>query len=149
MDYKTCAECGVSKPIDEYYQTRERVDGTRGRRNKCKQCVVKKTNDYYFKKREYYTERGYWNRIRREHGITKEDYEALLEAQGYQCPICGTNDPKGRKGSLVRWHVDHCHNTGKGRGLLCMPCNVGMGSFKDDPDVMRKAAAYVEQHQEV
>lgn len=69
-------------------------------------------------------------------GITKEQYDAMLETQLGRCAICS-----GEPSALV---IDHDHDTGLVRGLLCHHCNVGIGFLGDDPSRMRLAAAYVE-----
>ena len=63
----------------------------------------------------------------------------LSQYQGGGCAICGiTVDPTHKQLS-----VDHCHNSGKVRGLLCTLCNTALGSFKDDPELLQKAINYV------
>jgi hypothetical protein len=79
--------------------------------------------------------------LRRKYGLSADDWHDLLVAQRGACAICGTTTAGG-----PGFHVDHCHTTGKIRGLLCGPCNTGIGQLKDDPDVIRAAAAYVERH---
>lgn len=80
----------------------------------------------------------------RRYGITRQDYETLLELQGDSCAICKTMDV-GRKGH-THFHVDHDHETGKVRGLLCDLCNRGLGYFKDDAYLMMKGAKYLESY---
>lgn len=76
----------------------------------------------------------------KKYGLTPEQYEAMVAAQNNQCAICGGGPrPKG-----FRLGVDHCHKTGKVRGLLCLPCNHAMGIFKDDLTRLRAAVAYLE-----
>lgn len=75
------------------------------------------------------------------YGITPEQYGAMLQQQDNRCAICRSDKWPG-KGS--RPHVDHCHDTGKVRGLLCGKCNVALGNMDDDPIRLRAAAAYVE-----
>jgi hypothetical protein len=70
------------------------------------------------------------------YGISLEDYDAMLARQGGVCATCR----KRRSGRLC---VDHCHVTGKVRGLLCRNCNFGLGLFRDDADVVERAAAYL------
>jgi len=77
------------------------------------------------------------------YGITHEDYERMLEEQKGKCAICGTDKPR-RKGRLY-FSVDHCHDTGKVRGLLCDFCNNGIGRLNDDPALLRKAIEYLER----
>jgi hypothetical protein len=67
----------------------------------------------------------------------------MLDEQEGCCAICGDDEPGGRHGT---WHVDHNHVTGKNRKLLCHCCNTGLGSFKDDPERLEKAAAYLRLH---
>lgn len=78
--------------------------------------------------------------LRRRYGISLEQYEAMLELQDGRCAICGRHgDEFGR-----RLAVDHCHETGKVRGLLCINCNPGIGAFRDNPELLRRAASYLE-----
>jgi len=77
------------------------------------------------------------------YGITPEDFETMLAAQGGHCAICGTTDWKGREN---RPHVDHCHECGAVRGLLCRACNHGLGNFGDDPTRIERALRYVRSH---
>jgi hypothetical protein len=63
-----------------------------------------------------------------------------MRAQG--CGICGKATEPGRWGNL---HIDHCHKTGKVRGVLCSECNSAIGKLKDDPDLLRKAIVYLER----
>lgn len=77
------------------------------------------------------------------YGLTEVDYERLLEEQGGKCAICLTRPEDFTWGSIL--HIDHCHDTGKVRGLLCPPCNTGMGKLKDNPDMLRRAADYLEK----
>src|SRR5262245_48175096 len=75
-------------------------------------------------------------------GMSVADYEALLQAQGGRCAICGTTDPSP-KSCLV---VDHDHTTGKIRQLLCHACNCGIGHFREDPALLEAALAYLRRH---
>ena len=77
----------------------------------------------------------------RELGITMDQYAAMLERQSGRCAICGYSDTADPRYFPV---VDHCHATGKVRGLLCLNCNHALGKFKDDPARLRMAAIYVE-----
>ncbi len=79
--------------------------------------------------------------LRKNYGIGATEYDAILARQGGGCAICGAG-----AGSLVRGehlHVDHCHDTGKVRGILCTNCNTGIGKFKDNTDRMARAIEYL------
>lgn len=99
----------------------------------------------YQRNRDTYAEQN----LRGKHGLTIQQYETLLAAQGGGCAICGSTNAGGRWGE--RFHVDHDHNCCPSRkscdkcrrGLLCSPCNVGLGAFADDPDRLLAAAAYL------
>lgn len=78
------------------------------------------------------------------YNLPAAEYEAMLEVQQNRCAICRTEDWGGKHGVP---HVDHCHETRKVRGLLCDACNAGLGRFKDRPDVLEAAAAYLRRHQ--
>lgn len=77
--------------------------------------------------------------LKNKYGMTLEQFDALLVEQGGRCAICRTDDP-GKKGI---WHIDHCHGSGVVRGLLCSPCNTGLGHFKDSIENLVRAVNYV------
>lgn len=81
------------------------------------------------------------------YGITTDEYDRLLDEQGGVCAICRLDSSSSLRGKLMA--VDHCHDTGKVRGLLCSPCNTGIGHLKDDPDRLMAAAAYLLQSVDV
>jgi hypothetical protein len=68
-----------------------------------------------------------------------DGFNAMLAVQGGVCKIC-SRPPRDKK---KRLHVDHCHKTGKIRGLLCLHCNVMIGKAEDDPKRLERAAAYL------
>lgn len=92
--------------------------------------------------REQYPERSsasLWaSSLRRNYGIGPDEFDALLSKQNGRCAICGTDDPGTRK-----FNVDHDHETGKIRGILCQRCNLAIGHFKDNLDIMENAMRYV------
>lgn len=77
-------------------------------------------------------------RLKSDYGITLEQYKKMFADQHGQCKICGTSDPGDKS-----FHVDHCHMTQRIRGLLCFNCNVGLGKFRDDPELLKKAVEYL------
>lgn len=74
-------------------------------------------------------------------GLTVEEIDAILTSQGGKCAICNSSDP----GSKAGWNLDHCHKSGKVRFVLCAHCNRGLGAFRDNPDLMRRAADMLEE----
>ena len=81
------------------------------------------------------------HRLRKIYGIDQAEYDAMFERQGGRCAICRRPPKSGR-----RLHVDHDHDTGKVRGLLCMPCNVFIGWIAEDVIVLKRAIAYLRGH---
>lgn len=79
-------------------------------------------------------------KFEREYGITFQDFDVMFAAQDGRCVICSEEFGERKP------HVDHCHATGMARGLLCYKCNVGLGSFEDNPERLRAAAKYIEAH---
>jgi len=83
--------------------------------------------------------------LKANYGLTLQDYENLLESQNGKCAICGSTNPG--KVDAAHLAVDHCHETGKVRGLLCNSCNNGLGRFKDDPVILTNAVTYLENQE--
>ena len=104
---------------------------------------------YKRKKRElsdpwYNPDRVRRNNLKRMYEITHEEYENMWESQEGLCKICNQPETVKVKGVTKFLAVDHCHETGKIRGLLCNNCNRAIGMLKDNPEVLRKAASYLE-----
>lgn len=84
--------------------------------------------------------RRLYGRIRR-YGLTAQEFRDLLEAQDNRCALC-RGPWRGWNGRAP--HIDHDHETGRVRGLLCSPCNTAIGRFGDDAALLRRAADYLE-----
>jgi hypothetical protein len=89
--------------------------------------------------------------LKRHYNITLDDYNLMSEAQNHVCAICGMKESSNRGHTLnaLSLAVDHCHESGKIRGLLCMDCNQMLGKFNDDPARFEKAAEYLVTHGKV
>jgi hypothetical protein len=123
-----CARCDRFRPISEFYSRGVSKTGLQRYSAYCKPCTAERHAE-----RPDYAHRA---KVKR-YGITTDHYAALLARQGGTCAICK------RPPSARRLAVDHCHTTGKVRGLLCSPCNVSLGQFGDDPRRLVEAAKYL------
>lgn len=133
---KTCTQCKEEKPATtEYFYWRSDHQALH---SQCKVCKDKSNKKYYEDNKEKVKDYTYFYAVVKKYGLTKEGYTRLWEAQKGRCKIC--EDPFD---DLVRPHVDHSHNTGEIRGLLCGNCNKGLGHFKDNPDLLLLACDYL------
>lgn len=84
----------------------------------------------------------------RRHGLTAEGYEKMLKDQDGKCFLCSASAGPLIEGRSLKYRlsVDHCHQTGEIRGLLCDRCNRGIGLLQDDPNLIRRAAEYLDKH---
>ena len=124
-------ECSVCKEIKSLTLF---VNQEHKRRYMCKACFSLKKN-----KRPGLKNRSFRRNLKKIYKITEEEYFSLLEKQENKCLICSKDISEKR-------HLDHCHRTGKVRGLLCPRCNWGLGKFKDSIEVLEKAVDYLEKH---
>lgn len=142
---QVCNKCSVEKPIEDFYRNKAMPDG---RLKICKSCCNAKRQeyarqhpekeaewaanfrpkklisdrDYYERNHDVIREQQVWNRLLLRYGVTREQYENMLEAQNGTCGICKEPCKTGQ-----RLCVDHDHETGQVRGLLCRACNVHLG----------------------
>jgi hypothetical protein len=162
---KLCKVCGKMKALDDFY----RAAGTRdGLRNDCKSCNLAarkakyaenpapyiarvkrwqqenadRLNAYHRQRRQRpevkaADRNGY---LKRKYGITLEQYENLLSLQNGVCAICGEQRPEERT-----LHIDHDHETGSIRGLLCFRCNNSLGDLRDSYALFQRAADYLDR----
>lgn len=86
----------------------------------------------------------YWQTVLRKYGVTEEGWMAIFERQGRACGLCRTTENK------VQWHTDHCHETGRVRGILCTACNTTLGRLGDTAAkaevAARRAVEYLRRH---
>ncbi len=142
---KVCSKCGEAKPLSGFYPRSRHRSGYEAH---CKACRNVNARKYYAANRERYAE---WKKAHRErypdrpreynrryqYGLAAGEWDAMFEAQGRVCAICKTQEP-GRC-----WNTDHCHLTGRVRGILCNGCNVALGHLRDDPGRVLAAHAYL------
>lgn len=157
---RVCSACNVFKPRAEFYETNYiRRDGSRPLQPLCIECTSERNKVAYRRDPEAqlarvraWTERqmaedpeGYRrrlreNRLRREYGLSVEDWDRLHDEQLGRCAICLTPLVE------VRPAVDHCHTCDAVRGILCDPCNMALGLLGDDVERILRAAEYVNTH---
>lgn len=124
----------------------------------CRDCntEVDEIVSYSTKCRPCTKEDAYWRHIKATYGMTKEDWHLLYESQHGKCAICSAGNYKDSKKN--RLSVDHAHQYGvtRGstkkvkkediRGLLCHDCNIALGAFKDNAELLKNAVVYLESH---
>ena len=114
-----CTQCKESKASTCFTQSEFTVSDRRKKpRHRCKTCKLKE-------------------KLKINYNITLEEQELMKIQQEKKCKICSRVEPLC---------VDHCHTTLKVRGLLCHSCNLGIGKFRDEPQLLRKAALYIEKN---
>lgn len=150
-----CGGCDRELPIEDF--------GVRGRGKKAgepySQCMVCRKVAWETVKariaenRPPPCKRGRNKKLQKKYGITLKQYQEMLAKQGGACAICGSTTTFSRGYRTVEkgksnFMVDHCHTTGKVRGLLCGKCNTALGLLRDNPDNCRRAAEYLERSQQ-
>ncbi|MFF7980786.1 endonuclease VII domain-containing protein [Streptomyces sp. NPDC007901] len=115
--HKRCPQCEEVKPHSEWERNKSSSDGWS---SYCRECRAERNRISYFQ---------------RKYGLSPAELEAMIAEQRGICCICLAAPAE---------HVDHCHETGRVRGVLCFSCNAALGQFRDQPEVIRRAAAYVE-----
>ena len=149
---KACTMCGKTKPLEDFVRNRNYFDG---HNHICKACLYAQRKTYgesrenkdklnEAQKRRYWAdqERALDRHLTMRLRVPAGTYAKLLKLQGGRCAICGRTENCGKR----RFAVDHCHDTGAVRGLLCTPCNQAIGQLQDLPELLRKAADYIETH---
>lgn len=146
---KICSKCKEIKEETEFYF----VTRSQSYAAACKSCDAKRNKAYTktekgkavarkasreYAKRNRVKAKDY--ELKRSYGITLEQFNAMREVQDCKCAICGKHETEAVRGIL---YVDHCHTTGKVRGLLCSVCNKALGLLKDNEDYLYKAISYL------
>ena len=136
---KTCRLCEREKDETEFYQFFDRWADKHYLSARCKPChqEYRRQSPATTRARNRKAEK-----LQLRYGMTYEQWEAMREAENYSCMICGiTEEELGKK-----LDVDHCHSSGKVRGLLCNPCNTVLGHARDKIEILEAAAAYLKEN---
>ena len=128
---KRCPRCEIVKPLEEFVRNRSTKSGIGGYCRPCQNAVGKRNRE-----RLHGSTRTY--HLKRRYGLTADEVQELIDEQRGVCAICRERPAK---------HVDHDHETGRVRGVLCFTCNVGIANFGEDRERMRFAMIYLEIHQ--
>ena len=137
--------CGQEKNLlADYYLSRKDPTLASSYSYECKECTIKRTVQY--NKDNSSSVRSQY--LKRQYGLTFEEFDAMLSSQENACAICGTKQPSKNRGRTRRFHVDHCHKTGKVRGLLCKSCNIALGEIEDNIHTLKSMIQYLESHEE-
>lgn len=141
---KKCTVCGEEKPFDMFHKMSTSKDG-KGYR--CKACDYKARKKWTEDnpERSSYSARN--RTLKYHYGIDIPTYEDMFFSQNGACAICGCTE-NNTTGKRKNWNfaVDHNHNTGKVRGLLCNTCNRGLGMLGDTIERLEKALAYLKKN---
>ena len=137
---KTCSKCKRVLPTSAFHRNSRAISGLQAY---CRECQGAYDAAHYDRAKG--TAKCRWVRFKKEYGLTKEAYLALLTAQDHRCRICGETITacSGPRPSFAC--VDHDHTTGEVRGALCYRCNVGLGGFRDRTDLLKKAIEYLDR----
>jgi Recombination endonuclease VII len=135
---KTCGGCGETKPPEQFYKRTVSWEGLTAR---CKTCWDAQKKAYKERDLQAHRRKHRLYAMKSRNGLTSEEYDALLAVQGGVCAICGSSGTEER-----RLCIDHDHTSGKVRSLLCDECNIGLGKFMDDPDLLQAAINYLASH---
>jgi hypothetical protein len=139
--YKVCRKCSQSLPVGSFHKRKKFKDGLN---NICKDCYNFGQNEWRkdnpVKTKQYRRT----SNLRHFYGMSNKEYNLKYEQQNGCCAICD----KHQSEINLALAVDHDHRDGTIRDLLCNNCNLGIGNFQDNPDLMMKAIKYLEHHKE-
>lgn len=137
-----CQKCRLTKNLDDFYRDKSKPTGRTSRCKECKESVAKPYRD---ENRDRRLERIRRANLKRMYDLSLEEYEEMHARQNGCCAICLRPERMKNRYGLVRLAVDHDAVTGKVRGLLCRACNRSIGQLCHDPEILRRAAEYLEK----
>jgi hypothetical protein len=140
---KTCCVCSARKPFTEFFNFKNKSDGKSYRCKDCDTEARKKWSDTNPEK-AHLSNRG--RNLKHKYGVNLEWYEDQFKKQNYSCAICESKTNK-TSGDREFWNfsVDHCHDSGKVRGILCNNCNRALGLLQDSAELLQRAKNYLEK----
>lgn len=143
---KRCSGCHETKPEDQFHLLRRR--GKEERQRLCKPCAYTKRREWVRANPEKARAQYRRKSLKSRYGLTVEGYEALHAQQRGCCAICGQPEKVSQVGGEPqRLAVDHCHDTGAVRGLLCYSCNRTLGQIGDSVEGVMRFVRYLQRTQ--
>ena len=141
IDGLKCKACNTTKPSSEFHKD---TSSKRGFAYYCKLCATSKSRSWHLNNKDNpkYKEARQDTYFKTKYNLSSEEREKILKDQDNACAICQT--PLQFEGTLT--HTDHCHETGRVRGILCTNCNRGLGHFKDNINNLKNAIFYLEHN---
>ncbi len=140
---KVCSICITRKCFKDYYNLSASKDGKNSRCKTCDDKIRKKFREDN-PLEDWIASRN--RNLKHFYGMDLDRYNQMLEEQNGGCKLCGLPEKLNKvAGKFNSLSVDHCHDSGKVRGLLCNPCNRALGFFKHKPEVLNAAADYLRQ----
>jgi hypothetical protein len=137
-----CNRCGESKSHSKFFKESTSV---RGYRYACKDCEAPRFKRYREDNQvKISATRLKWRRTTA-YNFPPELFDERFNEQGQACAICKSPDAGGRGA----FHADHDHDSSQPRGVLCHNCNVALGNFKDNPEILQAAIEYLNKYSEV
>lgn len=143
---RQCSKCKTYKDLDEFSLSRDSSRGKTFYRAECKECVNIRSKTYQAKNREAVLLQKRDSALRDSYGIGVEEFNILLASQGGGCKICGATEANSGGKRYTNLAVDHNHETGKVRGLLCNKHNRGLGMFGDSIEMLELAIQYLKDN---
>lgn len=134
---KQCIKCKTVKLTTDFYKQSKRKDGLHPYCKDCNREATKIASKKYRQNPD--NERN--NKLKHRYGITLADKKQMIVDQNGCCAICN-KELSGDK----YVHLDHSHSSGSVRGVLCQPCNIGLGGFKDSIEALENAIEYLKKH---
>jgi len=149
---KKCTKCFTLKELTEFSGVKQKSSWCKTCKRRCEADRRKKEPDRIRllarESRKNNPDSYKNNQLKKQFGITLEQYKYMLAAQNNVCAICGNPENSKRNGKVKALAVDHCHATNIIRGLLCCECNQGLGRFKDNANYLNKAMQYINKYKE-
>lgn len=144
---KVCSKCRTEKSADQFHKNKAKKDGLQPYCKPCHRAMidawqsrnverVRLTTKGWTSRHADFVKKHCERRRLKKYGITSEQYRDLLAQCGGKCMICRRQPDK-------TIDIDHCHKTGRVRGLLCNGCNTGLAKFRDDATVLEAAIEYL------
>ncbi len=132
MKHRNCIKCSIELVIgNTWTENKKKYSDYR-----CIKCTTKYRKEWAETRGDKETRCRRHNHFKRMYNITYDDFETLWIDQEYKCAICDSNISE-------KFNVDHCHTSGKVRGILCWDCNIGLGKFKDKIINLERAIKYL------